>query len=91
MRQCPTLEGDARSLITHTIEVEQCLSRQRCFYHKCHRCAYRGQPAAFVLEPQEFGRGTVEVPPVEEVDPIPGRHVASEPIPLRRLPAAAEG
>lgn len=62
MRQCPTLEGDARSLIMHKIDVGVCMSRQRGFYHKCHRCSYRGKPASFKVE--EPG---VEVPqyPVE--------------------------
>ena len=49
MRQCPTLEGDDRPLIAHTIGPSLCLSRQRGFYHKCHRCVYRGKPADFSL------------------------------------------
>jgi hypothetical protein len=32
-------------LITHLIGVDVCMARQRGFYHKCHRCLYRGKPA----------------------------------------------
>lgn len=45
LRQCPTLAGDDRALITHQIECGRCLQRQREHYHKCHRCAYRGKAA----------------------------------------------
>jgi len=54
MRQCPTLEGDARSLIMHRIGVELCMSRQRGFYHKCHRCAFRGKPASYTPDAPQF-------------------------------------
>ena len=50
MRNCPTMHGDSRSLITHSIAVDACLKRQRDFYHKCFRCAYRGKPAGYVPE-----------------------------------------
>ena len=50
MRQCPTLEGDDRPLIAHTIGPGLCLSRQRTYYHKCHRCIYRGKPSNYVLD-----------------------------------------
>ena len=50
LRQCPTLEGDHHPLIAHAIAPAQCLARQRDFYHKCHRCRYRGQPAGLTLE-----------------------------------------
>lgn len=53
LRQCPTPPGDARALITHNIAVGTCLQRQREFYHKCHRCLYRGKPANYVAERQE--------------------------------------
>jgi hypothetical protein len=33
----------------HCIDVATCMRRQREFYHKCHRCLYRGQPATFFL------------------------------------------
>ena len=48
-RQCPTLSGDLRSLITHRIRSELCMKRQREHYHKCHRCLYRGQSADLVI------------------------------------------
>lgn len=48
MRQCPTLPGDERALIAHTIPGLLCLERQRDFYHKCHRCVFRGKPVDFV-------------------------------------------
>lgn len=44
MRQCPSVEGTASPLITHRIGAEVCLARQQTFFHKCHRCIYRGQP-----------------------------------------------
>lgn len=49
MRFCPTVEGSATPLITHQIGVDTCMARQRTFYHKCHRCQYRGKPASFQL------------------------------------------
>ena len=27
------------------------MERQRAFYHKCHRCVFRGKGAEFELEP----------------------------------------
>lgn len=46
MRDCPTPGGSAPSpLITHRIGGEVCLLRQRTFFHKCHRCIYRGHAA----------------------------------------------
>ena len=50
MRQCPTTEGGYHPLIAHQITSALCLSRQRDFYHKCHRCRYRGKPAGLCLE-----------------------------------------
>lgn len=50
MRQCPTLHGGLHPLIAHRITAALCLARQRDFYHKCHRCRYRGQPAGLCLE-----------------------------------------
>lgn len=50
LRDCPTLPGDTRSLITHRIETDVCLERQRQQYHKCHRCQYRGKPAGYVVD-----------------------------------------
>lgn len=51
MRQCPTLPGDDRPLIAHTIANPLCLQRQRDFYHKCHRCVFRGLAARDEPEP----------------------------------------
>ncbi len=78
MRQCPTLTGDDRPLIAHSIQPSACQDRQRQFYHKCHRCIYRGQSADFVLPaqvevtpPQLNGQAKVPAPaPVDPVDPV---------------------
>lgn len=59
MRQCPTLEGESRPLIAHRIEAGSCLARQRELYHKCHRCVYRGKPAAYV-HPSDSGAAEAE-------------------------------
>ena len=48
MRQCPTVEGSPAPLIQHRIGADVCLSRQQGFFHKCHRCVYRGQAADWV-------------------------------------------
>src|SRR5262245_58953104 len=53
MRDCPTVEGSSIPLIIHRIGVGDCLQRQACNYHKCHRCIFRGKPAAWV--PSENG------------------------------------
>ena len=55
MRQCPTLSGDDRPLIAHSIGGDVCMDRQRGFYHKCHRCVFRGQAMDFTL-PSTNGR-----------------------------------
>ena len=70
-RQCPTLPGELRSLITHKIERGLCQQRQREYYHKCHRCVYRGKPTDWVFEAQPSQRslnGTNR-----EGRPVPGR------------------
>ena len=48
LRRCPSPSGYALPLIIQAIRPELCLQRQREFYHKCHRCLYRGKPADFV-------------------------------------------
>jgi hypothetical protein len=53
MRDCPTVEGSSIPLIIHRIGAGDCLQRQACNYHKCHRCIFRGKPAAWV--PTENG------------------------------------
>ena len=67
MRQCPTLEGEDRPLIAHCIATGQCVERQREFYHKCHRCIYRGKPADFALEPQHQN-GVAKERPLRDED-----------------------
>jgi hypothetical protein len=67
VRQCPTLSGNSQALITHRIEVGQCMKRQREFYHKCHRCQYRGQAADFVAEER------IELSPTAETG-VPKEH-----------------
>lgn len=47
LRRCPSPSGYALPLIIQAIRPELCLQRQREFYHKCHRCLYRGKPADF--------------------------------------------
>jgi hypothetical protein len=47
MRDCPTVEGSSAPLIIHRIAAADCLARQGCNYHKCHRCLYRGKPATW--------------------------------------------
>jgi hypothetical protein len=64
MRTCPSVEGSASPLITHRIGVEVCMARQRTFFHKCHRCIYRGQPAAW--EPEEAPAAMLNVHTAEE-------------------------
>lgn len=48
MRDCPTVDGSSIPLIIHRIGVGDCLQRQSCNYHKCHRCIFRGKPASWV-------------------------------------------
>jgi hypothetical protein len=92
MRLCPTLEGDGAPLITHLIGVEQCLSRQRGFYHKCHRCLFRGKPANFSVpakqsaEPTAVERnGTAKVG--WEIDSAQSSRIPAE---SERVPAVEE-
>ena len=51
MRLCPSVEGSASPLITHRIGSDVCMARQRTFFHKCHRCIYRGKPADWQPDP----------------------------------------
>jgi hypothetical protein len=57
MRQCPTLAGDDRPLIAHSIEIALCTRRQREFYHKCHRCVFHGKAADYVVPGSEGAEG----------------------------------
>jgi hypothetical protein len=64
MRLCPSVEGSPSPLITHRIGVDVCMARQRTFFHKCHRCIYRGQAATW--EPAEAPLAMVNVHAAEE-------------------------
>lgn len=64
MRLCPTVEGSASPLITHRIGVDVCMARQGTFFHKCHRCIYRGQAASW--EPEESPLAMLNVHAAEE-------------------------
>jgi hypothetical protein len=64
MRLCPSVEGSASPLITHRIGVEVCFARQRTFFHKCHRCIYRGQAATW--EPAEAQLSMLNMHDAEE-------------------------
>jgi hypothetical protein len=46
------------------ITAEICLSRQRAFYHKCHRCVFRGKCATW--EPEKAPVAMVNVHAAEE-------------------------
>lgn len=50
MRDCPTIEAPTVPLIVHRIAVDECMSRQSCNYHKCHRCVFRGKAAGWQPE-----------------------------------------
>ena len=45
MRDCPTIHSSSMPLIIHRISAQDCMSRQSCHYHKCHRCVFRGKAA----------------------------------------------
>lgn len=45
MRDCPTVHSPSMPLIVHRISAQDCMSRQSCHYHKCHRCVFRGKAA----------------------------------------------
>lgn len=51
-------------MITHRIGVDVCMARQRTFFHKCHRCIYRGQSATW--EPAEAPQAMINVHAAEE-------------------------
>ncbi|MGE3173259.1 MAG: hypothetical protein AB7O97_11595 [Planctomycetota bacterium] len=68
MRDCPTVEGSSIPLIVHRIAVADCLSRQSCNYHKCHRCVFRGKAAGW----QPEGGAQTSVDPGER---LPARTV----------------
>jgi hypothetical protein len=73
MRLCPSVEGSASPLITHRIGVEVCMARQGTFFHKCHRCIYRGQAASW--EPAEAPLAMLNVHAAEEPSHIDVRTI----------------
>lgn len=77
MRNCPSVDGSATPLITHRIDSDVCMARQRTFFHKCHRCIYRGKAADW--EPAE--------PPMAMIN----IHAAEEPGPQAAKPASLPG
>jgi len=64
MRLCPSVEGSAPPLITHRIGVDVCFARQRTFFHKCHRCIYRGQAANW--EPEVAPMAMIDIHAAEQ-------------------------
>lgn len=72
MRLCPTVEGSPSPLITHRIGADTCQARQGAFFHKCHRCIYRGKAADW--EPEQPPHLTIEVEGREAGDHGPGRN-----------------
>ncbi len=93
MRDCPTVEGSSIPLIVHRIAADDCMARQSCHYHKCHRCIYRGQAASW----QPEGLGEVELPrglaPRTAEREVPSKTVAV-PLPIgvaaQKKPAASK-
>jgi hypothetical protein len=82
MRLCPSVEGSPTPLITHRIGVDVCMARQRTFFHKCHRCIYRGKAANW--EPVEPPLAMINVHAAEEpakanVKPVKVKPKAKEP------------
>lgn len=47
LRRCPSPSGFMLPLIIQAIRPEVCMQRQREFYHKCHRCQFRGKSADY--------------------------------------------
>ncbi|MFO1076629.1 MAG: hypothetical protein U1E73_02765 [Planctomycetota bacterium] len=58
MRQCPTFGDGPAPLIQHRIDANVCQARQGAFFHKCHRCIYRGQAVDWQPTPAPL---TIEV------------------------------
>ena len=67
MRNCPSVDGSATPLITHRIDSDVCMARQRTFFHKCHRCVYRGKAADW--EPAETPLAMINIHAAEEPGP----------------------
>jgi len=89
MRLCPSVEGSPSPLITHRIGVDVCLARQRTFFHKCHRCIYRGKSAAW--EPEEPPLAMINIHAAEEPVKANVKPVKVKPSPApAKAPAAKE-
>lgn len=59
LRGCPSVPGDKRPLIVHSIDTGICSKRQQNGFHRCHRCLYRGKPLDWIYEePQPFETAT---------------------------------
>jgi hypothetical protein len=74
-------------LITHRIGVDVCFARQRTFFHKCHRCIYRGKAASW--EPDEPMMAMINLAPEESA--IVGVKEVTLPLPSARKKAPAKG
>lgn len=82
MRLCPSVEGSPTPLITHRIGADVCMARQRTFFHKCHRCIYRGKSAAW--EPEELPLAMINVHAAEEPTQASVKVVDVKPRPSRK-------
>ncbi len=90
MRLCPSVEGSASPLITHRIGVDVCQARQRAFFHKCHRCIYRGK--ALNWEPEESPLAMIDVHAEAEPPPVAQKRVkAPKVVELQPAPARKKG
>ena len=88
MRLCPSVEGSPSPLITHRIGTDVCMARQRTFFHKCHRCIYRGKAAAW--EPEEPPLAMINIHAAEEPVKANVKPVKMKPKEASAKPAAAE-
>ncbi|MBL8729040.1 MAG: hypothetical protein JNM25_11455 [Planctomycetes bacterium] len=81
-------------MITHRIGADVCLARQQTFFHKCHRCVYRGQAADW--QPPEAHLEMINVHTAEEpvqagvkIVKMPGKGGKPEPKQARQPAPAA--
>ena len=54
--------------------MEVCFARQRTFFHKCHRCIYRGQAANW--EPEQPAMAMINIHAAEEAGDVGVKQVA---------------
>lgn len=78
-RICPSVEGSTSPLITHRIGVDVCLAQQRTFFHKCHRCIYRGKAANW--EPERAPQAALDLVTGEKASPAEVKQIE---LPARR-------